>query len=151
MKKNIGYASAGSMIVSVVMLLCPLRLWAQDPGSANNERDAIIVAAKDLMETARYCGLITLDKSGHPQVRTMDPFSPEEDMVVWMGTNKSSRKVLEIQNDSRVTLYYEAPNGGGYVVIKGNAYLIDEIEKKKNTGRKNGMNFIRIINPHIPS
>jgi len=131
MKKFNRDAGLGSIIFYVVILICPLRLWAQDTELANYERDTLITAAKELMETTRYCALITLDKSGHPQVRTMDPFSPNEDMVVWMGTNKNSRKVREIRNDSRVTLYYEAPNGGGYVVIKGNAYLINDPEKNE--------------------
>ncbi len=129
MKKYIRCANVGSIILSVVILLCPLRIWAQDTELSNYERDTLITAAKEIMETTRYCALITLDKSGHPQVRTMDPFSPNEDMVVWLGTNINSRKVREIRIDSRVTLYYEAPNGSGYVVIQGNAYLVDDPEK----------------------
>jgi general stress protein 26 len=106
-----------------------LRIWAQDIEVTNYERDTLISAAKEIMGATRYCALITLDKYGHPQVRTMDPFSPNEDMVVRLGTNINSRKVREIRNDSRVTLYYEAPNGAGYVVIQGKAYIIDDPEK----------------------
>ena len=131
MKKSIKYAGVGSIFVSVVILFCPLWIWAQDTEFENYERDTLITAAKDIMMSARYCALITLDKSGHPQVRTMDPFSPNQDLVVWLGTNKNSRKVHEIRNDSRVTLYYEAPNGSGYVVIQGNATLIDDPEQKE--------------------
>jgi general stress protein 26 len=120
-----------SIIFSVVILLWPLRMWAQDTELVNSERETLISAAKEIMETTRYCALITLDKTGHPQVRTMDPFKPDDDMVVWFGTNINSRKVGEIRNDSRVTLYYEAPSGGGYVVIQGNASLIDDSELKE--------------------
>jgi len=129
MKKYNKYACVRAIIFSVAILLYPLRIWAQDTDLTNFERDTLITSAKEIMETTRYCALITLDKSGHPQVRTMDPFSPNEDMVVWLGTNINSRKVHEIRIDSRVTLYYEAPNGGGYVVIQGNAHLIDDPEK----------------------
>ena len=126
MKKQIRYSCVGTIIFSVVILLSPLRILAQDNELSNYERDTLISAAKEIMETARYCALITLDRSGHPQVRTMDPFLPGEDMVVWLGTNVNSRKVGEIRNDSRVTLYYGAPDGAGYVVIQGNAFLIDD-------------------------
>jgi len=129
MKKHIRYTGVESIIISVIIFLCPLGIWAQDTELTNYERDSLITAAKEIMETTRYCALITLDKSGHPQVRTMDPFLPKEDMVVWLGTNINSRKVREIRNDSRVTLYYEAPNGTGYVVIQGIAYIIDDPEK----------------------
>lgn len=130
MKKHIRNASVESIIFSAIMLLCPLGIWAQDTELTNYERDTLIIAAKEIMETTRYCALITLDLSGHPQVRQMDPFSPDDDMVVWLGTNINSRKVREIRYDSRVTLYYEAPNGSGYVVIQGNAYVIDDPEIK---------------------
>ncbi len=129
MKKYIRYTSAESIIFSAILLLCPMGIWAQDTDLTNYERDTLITAAKEIMETTEYCALITLDKSGHPQVRTMDPFSPNDDMVVWLGTNINSRKVREIRNDSRVTLYYEAPNGTGYVVIQGIAFLINDPEK----------------------
>jgi general stress protein 26 len=132
MKKYVSFVSAGPIIFSAVLLLGSVKVWAQDNDSNNFDRDTLIAAAREIMETSRYCALITLDKSGHPQARTMDPFLPGNDMVVWLGTNKSSRKVGEIRNDSRVTLYYEAPDGSGYAVIQGNAYIEDgqtEIEK----------------------
>ena len=45
------------------------------------------------------------------------------------GTNVNTRKVREIRKDSRVTLYYEAPNGGGYVAIQGTALIVNDPEK----------------------
>ncbi|MGW8317128.1 MAG: pyridoxamine 5'-phosphate oxidase family protein [Bacteroidales bacterium] len=125
------HSHAGLIVFSVVLLLSPLRIGAQDADLTNYERDTLITYAKEIMKANRYCALITLDESGYPQVRTMDPFLPEDDMVVWLGTNINSRKVHEIRNDSRVSLYYEAPDGGGYAVIQGNAYMIDDPEKKE--------------------
>lgn len=120
--------SLASIILFVLMLLIPPGIRAQDNQEAQYEPDTLISAAKELMGTARYCALITLDKSGHPQVRTMDPFPPEENMQIWLGTNTNSRKVNEIRNDSRVSLYYEAPDATGYVVIQGRAYLKNDPE-----------------------
>ena len=79
MKKDIIYTRVG--FVSLVILLCPLRIWAQDNELRNYDRDTLIAAAIEIMETSRYCALITLDKAGQSQVRTMDPFLPGEDMV----------------------------------------------------------------------
>ncbi len=120
----------------ILIFLLPLRTWAQEIQPSNPDHDTLIAAAKEIMESTPYCALITLDESGNPQARTMDPFSPEEDMVVWFGTNPKSRKVTQIRNDSRVTIYYEAPNGAGYVVINGNAFLVDDQEKKKKYWKK---------------
>lgn len=128
MKKHETNILVASLIFSALMLLSPMGIRAQDNEEAQYEPDTLISAAKELMKTARYCALITLDKYGHPQVRTMDPFPPEDNMVVWLGTNTNSRKVKEIRNDSRVSLYYEAPDATGYVVIQGRAYLKDDPE-----------------------
>jgi general stress protein 26 len=84
-----------------------------------------------MIEATPYCALITLDVNGHPAARTMDPFPPEENMVIWFGTNKDSRKVQEVKKDSRVSLFYEDSRGVGYVLIKGNAFLVDDPVKKK--------------------
>lgn len=131
MKKHSINAFTGSAIFFAMLFLSPLRMDAQDTPSTTYDRGALISAAKEIMETTRYCALITLDSSGQPQVRTMDPFPPDDNMVVWLGTNITSRKVHEIRNDPRVTLYYEAPNGSGYAVIQGNASIIDDQEKKE--------------------
>ena len=136
MKKPIRCVRAWALILSMLFVLGPSRIWAQDTVTTVHEGDMLIRAAKELMEIARYCALVTLDSSGHPQVRTMDPFRPTEDMVVWMGTNANSRKVSEIRADPRVSLYYQAPDGGGYVVIQGTAYLTDDPEKTEQYWKK---------------
>jgi general stress protein 26 len=102
-------------------------IFAQD----KMERDSLINAARIMMESVRYCAVITLDTSGHPDARIMDPFLPDENMVIWLGTNFNSRKVKQIINDSRVTLYYQASNEAGYVVIKGQAYIVQDSLKKQ--------------------
>lgn len=122
--------------IILITIIWPLAILGQEAHSSNYDRDTLITAARELMMSTHFCALITLDESGHPRARTMDPFSPEEDLVVWFGTNSTSRKVNEIRNDSRATLYYEASNESGYVVIEGNAYLVDNQEMKKKYWKK---------------
>lgn len=83
------------------------------------------------MISAESCALITLDQEGRPRVRAMDPFDPDDDFAVWLGTNSNSRKVDQIKNDPRVTLYYLEENDAGYVMIYGTAYLVDDKEDKE--------------------
>lgn len=82
-------------------------------------REQLIAAAREIMSTAHYCALITLDSSGHPHARTLDPFPPDENMVVWLGTNPRSRKVTETRRHPHVTLYYFDREGQAYVTIRG--------------------------------
>lgn len=66
-------------------------------------------------------GLITFDESGNTRVRVMDPFLPDEDWSVWLGTDRSTRKVRDIERDPRVTIYYYSSELVGYVSIYGTA------------------------------
>ncbi|MGE5314450.1 MAG: pyridoxamine 5'-phosphate oxidase family protein [Acidobacteriota bacterium] len=94
-------------------------------------RDSVIAAARELIGQTHYCALITLDSAGRPQVRTMTPFPPEEDMTVWIATNSRSRKVQEIRKNPHVCLYYsDHTKGNGYVSITGTAQLIDDMSEK---------------------
>ncbi len=94
------------------------------------ERDVLLSVAREYMQTVRYCALITIDSNGQPHVRAMDPFFPDENMVVYLGTNPKSRKVQEIRNNPMVTLYYSDNIGEGYVAIIGTANLVDDPKVK---------------------
>jgi len=72
-----------------------------------------------------------LDENGQPRVRAMDPFPPDDNMEVWFGTNPHSRKVAQIRNDPRVSLYYFDKDGSSYVIIYGKAKLIDDPQLKR--------------------
>ena len=100
----------------------------QGSGNANLR---LIEAAKEIMNSAGTCALITLDDEGAPRVRAMDPFSPEEDLTVWFGTNSKSRKVDQIKKDPRVTLYYLDKDASGYVIIHGMARLVNDSQEKE--------------------
>jgi general stress protein 26 len=93
-------------------------------------RDTLLSAARRIMAAARHCALVTLDESGRPRVRTMDPFAPDPDMTIWMGTHRKTRKVAEIEGDARVTLYYPSPDAVGYVTVTGRARLVDDPQEK---------------------
>jgi len=109
------------------------------PDSPSDEE--ILDAAREIMGIARYCALITLGPEGEPRVRTMDPFPPDRDLTVRLGTNRSTRKVAQIREDSRVALYYFDPKGASYVTIRGNARLIDDPSQKKFWWKENWEEF----------
>jgi general stress protein 26 len=95
------------------------------------------------MQKVRYCALITVDSKGQPHVRAMDPFLPDENMIVYLGTNPKSRKVQEIQNNHRVALYYSDDTGEGYVAIIGTAVLVDDPKKKAVWWKKQWEEFYK--------
>lgn len=107
----------------------------------NKEQNKIIIAAQEIMMAAQTCALISLDNDGNARVRTMDPFPPEEDLVVWFGTNVHSRKVEQIRKNNKVTLYYLDKDATGYVTIHGTAELIDDSLSKKKYWKGTWKNF----------
>jgi general stress protein 26 len=103
---------------------------AQEKPKAPPEPAKVLAAAREIMEAQQYCALITIGENGLPEVRTMNPFTPDKDMVVWMATNTRSRKVEQIKKDPRVTLYYaDHTKGTGYVALSGKAVLVDDMKE----------------------
>lgn len=101
------------------------------------ERDSVINAAREIISHVKYCALITVDSAGTANVRTMNPFPPEEDMSVWMATNSSTRKFAEIKKNPKVTLYYANHSiAEGYVTITGRAVLVDDMAEKQKRKRE---------------
>jgi len=107
----------------LALTILPMRLSAQ---SAVN-RDSILVAAREIIKETTYCGLVTLDSTGQPQVRTMNPFPLKDDFVIWFATARLSRKVHEIRNNPRVCVYFSDHSAAkGYVNITAKAEVIDD-------------------------
>jgi general stress protein 26 len=101
---------------------------AQQPQSFS--RDKLIAAAREIMTTTRYCALITIDSRGRADARTMDALPPDDNLVVWFGTNPLSRKVMEIRRHPRVTLYYFDRENQAYVTIHGIARVVNDPAEK---------------------
>ncbi len=93
-------------------------------------RTKVLAVAREIMEQAHHCALITLGGDGQPQARAMDPFPPAEDMTVWLATSSATRKVAQLRANSRVTLFYFDPKSQGYVTLLGRAELVRDPAEK---------------------
>jgi len=106
-------------------VICTQLLQAQS--SVN--RDTILVAAREIMNETTYCALVTVDATGQPQIRTMNPFPANDEFITWFATSRTSRKVKEIKNNPKVCVYYaDHVTAKGYVNITGTAEVIDDKE-----------------------
>jgi general stress protein 26 len=111
--------------------------YAQDAKPRQIQPDSLIAAAREIIGQQKYCALVTLDSTGRPNVRTMNPFPPEDDMTVWMATNSRSRKTDDIRRNPSVCLYYaDHGRATGYVSITGKAYLVDDLNEKLKRKRE---------------
>jgi general stress protein 26 len=92
-------------------------------------RDTILLAAHEIINETNYCGLVTIDTAGRPQIRTMNPFPVKDDFVIWFATARTSRKVREIKNNPDVCVYFANHISAlGYVNLNGSATVIDDKE-----------------------
>ncbi len=137
MKKNhnsILFLSKLIFKIFVLSALIAVTTIAQEK-SLSADRDSVINAAREIISHVKYCALVTFDSEGTANVRTMNPFPPEEDMCVWMATNTDTRKYEEIKKNPKVSLYYaNHASAEGYVTITGKAILVKdsvEIQKRK--------------------
>lgn len=98
--------------------------------------------AKSSMRSAEYCFLITLGEKGEANARLVQPFDPEEDWTIWVGTWSKSRKVEEIQKDNRVTLAFHDKESTAYVTLLGSAQIERDTRKKQKYWRQEWIGFL---------
>ena len=79
----------------------------------------------------------------------MEVFPLEDNFTIWFGTNVHSRKVIEISNTPKVSVYYANPNGSGYVTVFGEAQLINNTVEKSRLWKKEWENFFTDKNDFI--
>lgn len=140
-------------VISVITLIT----WCCSAlnGQSQVNRDTVILAAHEIINETTYCGLVTIDSTGQPQVRTMNPFPVQDDFIIWFATSRTSRKAREIKNNPKVCVYFANHHTAkGYVNINGSASVIDDkqllVKMKRDywdgiPGWQDGFVLIKII------
>ena len=106
----------------------PATVAAQTPSRA-----AVIAAATDIIQKARYCTFITIDAAGQPQARIIDPIAPDASFTIWFATNPLTRKVDQVRRNPKVTLSCFDAGTASYVTVLGRGELVtDEAEKQRH-------------------
>lgn len=109
-------------------------LYAQEDTSeaqAEISSDSLLTVSRTIIDSARCKVLVTVDEDGKPHAREMDPFEPDENMVIWFGTNPKTRKVKQIEGNPNVAVFYYDSKGLSYVSINGIAELVDDSKLKE--------------------
>jgi general stress protein 26 len=123
--------------IALAIFLCTAIIPSKLNGQSQVSRDTMFVAALEIMNSTHYCGLITIDSTGQPQVRTMNPFPANNELITWFATARTSRKVKELRHNPKVCIYYaDHISAKGYVNITGIAEVIDDKELLKKMKRE---------------
>ena len=99
--------------------------------------------AKEIMIDAKNCALITVDSLGVAHARAMDPFLPEDNFTVWMGTKPKSLKVSQLQQNKQVTLYYFDQENSSYVTLQGVASIVNTPKEKEKYWKNEWKDFYK--------
>jgi len=107
----------------------------------SKEEQEVIVAAKEVISAANFVSLISLDQEQQPRARIMEFFQPDADFEIWMATNPKSRKVTQIEQQSKVTLHYFDTTQLAYVSLMGNAYMVNDPQIKASKWKEGWEKF----------
>jgi general stress protein 26 len=108
-----------------------LAVWLAALQTAAPSRGSIISASKDIIAKAHFCTFVTVDASGQPQARVVDPLAPDANFEIWFATNPLTRKVPEIRANPKVSLSCFDASTSSYVTVIGRAALVADPAVKK--------------------
>ena len=127
-----GFANVLRHLLILLLLPCT-SLIAQDeqfPPQREISRDSLLIYARMIIDSSDSRVLVTVDETGKPRARTMSPFTPEDNWVIWLGTFPTSRKVKQIKNNPNVVVFYYDSKTFSYVNISGTARLVNDPDLK---------------------
>lgn len=104
---------------------------AQDELYRVDDEAKILSAARAIIADDPNCALITLDADGQPRARTVRTSTPEDDMTIWIATRPATRKVQQIRENDKVTLFFDDDARLSYVSVMGRATLHEDLATKK--------------------
>jgi general stress protein 26 len=124
--------TCGAITIGIFwLLLTSSRVHAQTPVYQIDDDATILAAARAIIAEDPDCALITTDESGQPRVRTVTASTPDEDMIIWIATRPDTRKVQQIKQSERVSLYFNLDAKSAYVSVMGRATLHDDLATKE--------------------
>lgn len=91
----------------------------------------LLTIARDTIDVAEYCFLISLSESGQANARLVQHFKPEADMTIWFCTSSKSRKVREIGNKSHITVTFQDDREHAYVTVLGSASVETDLNERQ--------------------
>jgi general stress protein 26 len=90
----------------------------------------VLSAARSTMRRKQYCLLVTRSAHGS-DARVLQPFPPEDDFTVWLGTSVGSRKVAQLRHNDAATLVYQDDAKTACVVLVGRMRIVEEVEERQ--------------------
>jgi general stress protein 26 len=101
------------------------RKWARSKASVT--ATSVLHAARTITRRKKHCLLATRSADGIG-ARVLQPWRPDDEFTVWLGTDPSSRKADELRTCARASLAYQDDRHQACVVLVGEALLVTDPE-----------------------
>jgi general stress protein 26 len=92
---------------------------------ARTDAEHVFRAARATMRRKKLA-LLATQGTGGVDARVLQPFPPDDDLVVFMGTRRGSRKAQQIEESGRATLVYEDDAKDACVTLIGKASIVED-------------------------
>ena len=79
--------------------------------------EELLKSARGLIKAAENCFFITATGDGHPHARLMQPYDAEPDFTIYFGASPRSRKVRELEHQSKVSLAFYNQLETSYLIL----------------------------------
>ena len=100
------------------------------------KRDEAVNRALDLMRASTVVYLGTNGPDGCPWIKAMLLMEHEGLARVWFSTNTSSKRVAQLRNDSRASVYAADPPTFRGLLLLGEAEVLEDPESKRRFWRE---------------
>ena len=91
-------------------------------------------AIREALSLANRSGIAMLGTNGddgYPNIKAMFKTENEDLKVIWFSTNTSSRRVAQLNRDSRACVYFVDFDQVKGLMLVGNAEVLQDTESKK--------------------
>ena len=85
----------------------------------------------DFIAAYPFANLITIGNDGTPRGRMMANLPLKDDLVIWYATGVDSRKVVEIEKNHAVSVFYYQPSDHSSVSALGTAEIVKDDAVRK--------------------
>lgn len=97
----------------------------------NPQKTDVLNKLQELIKEVNFGMLTTLEADGDLVSRPMTTQEMDKEGHIWFFSSRPSNKATQVQSNHHVNISYAHPDKQSYVSVSGNAYNIEDPEKKK--------------------
>ena len=95
------------------------------------QQEEAVREALSLANRSSIAMLGTNGDDGYPNIKAMLKIENEDLKIIWFSTNTSSRRVAQLNRDSKACVYFVDFNQFKGLMLVGNVEVLQDIESKK--------------------